>query len=175
MLFPSQEIEIVIPGVPVAKARPRFSVRKSKKTGRSFVLTYKQSEEQTVEGKWILLLREQLRRSGWQIATTDPLIIFLMFEMPYPSGMTKAQTALIEEGYYPKKIKNGQEVLVVPRQDVDNLAKFALDCMNNEVYSDDALIVNMTADKTFSKEPKTTITIRRMFNEKCAGSDRNQD
>src|SRR6185312_4652980 len=43
--------------------------------------------------------------------------------------------------------------------DLDNLAKFYLDCCNNIVFNDDRQITSLTCRKFFSKTPRTEITI----------------
>lgn len=45
------------------------------------------------------------------------------------------------------------------KPDVDNLAKFNLDCSNNILYSDDRLITSLDSDKYFSENPRTEIEI----------------
>ena len=130
-------MKITIPGKPIAKKRPRF-VRRGK-----FVGTY--NEQETEEGKWVLLARSQVDRM-----LEGPVIAFFRFLMPMPKSMSKKHCTLAEAGkYYHTK-----------KPDLDNLVKFAKDCLNEVAWRDDSHVVKITASKMYAREPRTEIELR---------------
>ena len=130
-------MKITIPGKPIAKKRPRF-VRRGK-----FVGTY--NDQLTEEGKWILQARVQVDR-----ILEGPIVAVFRFFMPIPKSMSKKHCALAEAGehYHTKK------------PDLDNLVKFAKDCLNELAWRDDSQVVKLTATKIYAREPRTEIELR---------------
>lgn len=107
---------IIIPGVPIAKKHPRFARR------GKFVTTY--NSQETEEGRWLLGVRESFRKNGLMEPLNVPVAIWMIFSMPMA---TKKQLEAIKE--HPQHTK---------KPDIDNLQKFALDCLNGELFTDDS-------------------------------------
>ena len=136
-------IKLVIPGNPVAKARPRFYRR-----GR-FVGTY--NSQVTDEGKAMLQIQQQYK----EMLITEPVEVEIQafFKRPnyhYGSGRNRL------------RLKSSAPPYCLKNKDVDNLAKFYLDCMNDVVWQDDSQVVRLTVEKAWAedREPKTIIKIK---------------
>lgn len=134
------EIEIHIPGVPIAKKRPRFARR------GKFVTTY--NSQETEEGRWLLGVREAFRKNGLMEPINVPVAIWMIFSMPIPKSATKKQLEAIK--VHPKHTK---------KPDIDNLQKFALDCLNGELFTDDSLVWSINAFKAYHEQPGTYIKV----------------
>lgn len=131
---------ITIPGVPIAKKRPRFA-----RVGK-FVRTY--DPQETEEGRFLFEVQKQ-----WNKPPLDcPLMVQCSFEMPIPKSTSrkKKEWMLNNEFWHTKK------------PDVDNLLKFTCDCLNGVVWKDDSMIVNLRGGKVYSEEPKTIIVIEEL-------------
>ena len=134
-------MKITIPGTPIAKKRPRF-YRRGKHVG-----TY--NDQVTEEGLFLLSLREQWRREP----ISGPMFVRLHFffcrpKSHYGTGRNAERLKSAAPRYPSKKA-----------QDVDNLAKFAMDCMNGVVYCDDRQVVTLSAAKRYGDDEKTVIII----------------
>ena len=57
------------------------------------------------------------------------------------------------------KLKPNAPVLHSKKPDIDNLIKFVFDCLNGQVWKDDALIYYVSALKMYAETPRTEITI----------------
>lgn len=125
-------INIVIPGVPVARQRPRFS---------RFGTYDKQSD---IKEFYRLSIFPQLPRNFKVIGT--PITLKLIFEMPIPSTTSKKKKTLLIGKPHIKK------------PDIDNLYKM-LDAYNGVLWLDDSLIHRVTMEKIYSEIPKTTLMI----------------
>ena len=125
-------IHIVIPGVPVARARPRFS-----KFG-----TY--DKQRDVKEFYRLSILPQLPK-GFEILQR-PLSIRLIFEMPIPKGTSKKKSLNLIGSPHVKK------------PDIDNLYKM-LDAYNGVLWMDDSQIHQVTMEKIYSENPKTNLII----------------
>lgn len=79
----------------------------------------------------------------------DPIFLRLTFRMPIPKSTTKARM---------KAILNG-EVFHVKRPDIDNLAKAALDALNDTVIKDDSQIYALHTNKIYSACPGITMLL----------------
>lgn len=133
------QIDIYIPGKPIAKKRPRFARR------GKFVTTY--NDQETEEGRFILEMKEQLKKSEhvFPIPAGIPITLYLRFDMPIPKSMSK------------KTRENNPTHTVKP--DLDNLVKFCKDCCNGIVWHDDSQVVSITAHKGYGTTTGTDIII----------------
>lgn len=139
-------IEIVIPGQPIAKKRPRF-VRRGKHTS-----TYNPSE--TDEGRAALHI---IRAMEGHERITGPCsaIINYIFQRPKSHFGTGRNSEKLKPSAHPYPIKKREG-------DVDNLEKFVLDCGNGIIYDDDSQVVTVTHGKRYcelGEGPKTIIRI----------------
>ncbi len=130
-------IHLSIPGVPIAKKRPRFA-----RVG-NFVKTYNPQESE--EGRFVWDLRQQ-----WtQAPLTQAISLEAIFHMPIPKG-----TSVKKRG----QMCNG-EVKHTKRPDCDNLLKFLKDCFNGVVWKDDSQVYKVIAEKRYSENPRTSVSL----------------
>lgn len=135
-----------VPGVPIAKKRPRF-VRRG-----NFVGTY--NSQETEEGRFILSIMDQIRTKGYGEALPLPpgkaIFLSLMFTMPIPKSAPKKAV---------KRVNNGADWNHIKKPDLDNLIKFVKDCLNGQAWKDDSQVYGVEAYKAYGVEPSTTIMI----------------
>ena len=136
---PLDSLEIVLPGVPITKLRPRFSRFKGK------TRTYDAQSEEKETVKWML----QARMQGIGIIT-HPVDVSIVFYMPIPKSTSGKQKVLMLDG----------TVKHTKKPDGDNLEKFYWDCMNGIVYADDRQIYKWSGVKRYAQEPRTEITLK---------------
>lgn len=133
-------IQLIIPGAPIAKKRPRF-VRRG-----NFVGTY--NPQETEEGRWLWEVKQQ-----W---TGEPLegavALTVDFCMPIPKSASKKNKEAMVDGRIHHTKKN----------DLDNCVKFCSDCLNKVVWNDDSQVVALVARKYYSEIPKTIIKIEEV-------------
>lgn len=127
------KITITIPGKPIPLKRSRSS----KQTNKHYD---PQKQEKLFYG---LHMKKQFKCEP----LCCPIELQLQFHMPIPSSLSKKKQLELEEKPHTKRV------------DLDNLIKFTLDAANNILYTDDSLVYSIAAQKTYSKEPKTIITI----------------
>ena len=133
-----RNLYLVIPGIPQTKLRPRFSRFKGK------IRTYDSQGEEKETFKW--QLKSRMRNEA---IISEALEIIIMFYMPIPKSTAGKKRVLMLDG----------TVKHTKKPDIDNLLKFALDCMNELVYDDDKQIYRATTAKYYDIEPRTEITL----------------
>ena len=138
-------IRLIIPGTPIAKARPRFFTKQGRV--RSYNI------QQTEEGKVLYELNRQF--TGPPISSAVEVDMKFFFRRPkYHWG----------SGRNANKLKPAAPLLCVNNKDVDNLIKFYLDCMNGLVLEDDKQVVKVTGSKAWAHgEAKTIIKIKEVL------------
>ena len=115
--------------VPVAKARPRVTMR----GGKARAYTPKKSADY-----------ERLIASHWHHAPTHkPVALRIEFGMPIPASWPKYRRTEALQG----------SLLPAKKPDIDNLVKAALDALNGAAYEDDGQVVTVTATKRYSLQP----------------------
>jgi len=133
-------MEIVIPGTPVSKKRPRF-YRRGK-----FVGTY--NDQETEEGKALLLAMDQITEKY-----SGPVTVYMHFFFVRPK--THYGT-----GKNSDKLKPSAPDYCTNSKDLDNLVKFYLDIFNGVAFDDDRQVYALTATKSWSvTKPETIIII----------------
>lgn len=130
------ELMLTIPGVPIAKKRPRFARR------GKFVTTYNPQESE--EGKFMCIMQAQLNGHN-PIPAGVPIELNLCFTMPYPSSMSQ---------------KKRLSAMHTKRPDLDNLIKFMKDCANGILWHDDSQVVTVLAIKQYGHIPGTRVILR---------------
>lgn len=129
------EFSFSVEGEPVAKRRPRFTVR-TKRNGGQYVHTY--TDEITAAGE---------------------LAVLRTFQSAYPGHVALAGRISVMLAFYegPRQVEK--------RQDLDNLIKLVLDALNGVAWVDDRQIVYLTAHverdeptRTIEVEDGTTVT-----------------
>jgi len=133
-------IKIVIPGRPVAKARPRFA-RKGK-----FVVTY--SDQETEEGRFLFEVYRQVGEHR-PIMGAVRIKISYFFARPKNHYGTGKNTGIL---------KSSAPKYHTIKPDLDNLDKMVYDCLNNIVWLDDRQVVDAHTTKEYG-EPRTEIKI----------------
>jgi Holliday junction resolvase RusA-like endonuclease len=136
------QLQLHIPGEPVAKKRPRFARR------GKFVMTY--NDQETEEGKFIAQVL-------FQINGHEPFQGPLSVDVGFYVGRPKAHygTGKNEGVLKPSAPKHCLNV-----KDVDNYLKFAFDCLNEVAWKDDRQVVMVQAGKWYADDlPRTEITI----------------
>lgn len=129
-------MRIIVTGAPIAKKRPRFARR------GKFVQTY--NEQETEEGKWLLLAKGQI-----QDMLQGPLKASFRFYMPIPKSTSKRSRQEMLDTSVPHTKK----------PDLDNLIKFAKDCLNGVAWHDDSQVCEIEAWKCYGEKPCTEIII----------------
>ena len=129
-------MRILVPGAPIAKKRPRFARR------GKFVQTY--NEQETEEGKWLLLAKGQITE-----ALQGPIKATFIFHMSIPKSAPKKMREKALAEYVPH----------IKKPDLDNLIKFVKDCLNGVAWHDDSQVCEIEAWKCYSEKPCTEIII----------------
>ncbi len=135
-------MKIVIPGRPIAKKRPRFYRR------GNHVGVY--SDQQTEEGRWIVLANAQIQSRITEVA----IRLDMTFVLPRPKGHYGT-------GRNAGKLKASAPRHPKGRSDLDNYVKFCMDCITGmgKVWKDDSQVVSLTAVKRYGEQPRTEIEV----------------
>ena len=129
-------INFFIPGVPVAKGRPRMT-----KTGHTY--TPKKTEE------YEELVKLSYATACGNLITDKPVAVNILFRMPIPKSCSKKQVTEMEANLQ-KPAK---------RPDIDNLIKAVLDGLNGVAYFDDKQVVAISAAKVYGAVSGTKVSI----------------
>lgn len=136
------KLEIIIPGVPISKARPRFARR------GKFVTTYNPQESE--EGRMLWEIRHHLPPDWTPLKTPTKIISIFYMKRPkahYGSGTNS------------NKLKKNAPIIHISKPDLDNLQKMIYDCFNQIVWVDDSVVCEAYARKEYSDNPRTEIII----------------
>lgn len=123
--------QLVIPGEPTAKARPRVT-----RSGH----TYTPDKTRQAEDR----IREAWQASGHaKIGGPLRLIILAYFKRPAKPKPAQSENAPCTK-----------------RPDADNIGKLIADALNGHAYDDDSAIVSLTIEKRYSDTPRVEITLQ---------------
>ncbi len=145
-------MQIEILGNPIAKQRARSFMRHGK------MATYDPQHKEKEETKEIMLaqLQDALNSANKSrmmeasnLARGELFSVTLYFGMPIPRSFNQFKVKGILWGFEKPNTK----------PDIDNLVKFYLDCANGILFSDDRMIIHLTASKAYSKNPKTIMEV----------------
>lgn len=137
-------IKLDLFGNPVPQKRPRFARR------GNFVNCYDDQLKLKEGYRW--QLKSQYRNDPLEI----PLALNLVFYMPIPSSFS---------GIKKRQMNNGV-IAHSKKPDLDNLAKFVLDCLNGILFKDDSQICEIRMRKIYSNNPGTLIMAIPLADEK---------
>ena len=137
-------IEIVVAGEPVAKGRPRMSVRPIH--GKPRAMAYTPAKTRDYENLIKLAAGQAM---GGAPPASDPVRMTVRACLPIPRSLSKKRQAMAEAG----------ELRPAKRPDIDNFVKAALDGCNKIVFVDDSQVVELTAVKAYSRRPRLEIRI----------------
>ena len=131
-----------IPGDPKGKGRPRFT-----RNGRTF------TPAETV--RYESLVRTCFTQKYYGAETIPQKVptevsITAFYSIP---KVSKQKQALMESN----------TELPTKKPDIDNLAKIILDALNGIAYHDDAQIVRLTVQKSYSREPRVAVKISEVI------------
>ncbi len=132
--------KIIVPGKPIAKARPRF-YRIGEHVG-----TY--NCQTTEEGKWLLMAQGQIKKK----IEDGPIYLVATFFMPRPKYHYGT-------GKNARVLKPSAPLYHVVKPDSDNLVKFVKDCLNGFAWKDDCQVCSMSVNKIYDEDPRTEIEI----------------
>lgn len=118
-----------IKGIPVAKARPRFT-----KTGHVYSTTKTREAEDAVKRAAAFYMEDREIFKG-------PIVISLTFMVRTPASWSKKRQDLAANAY----------LLPTTRPDTDNYVKLVTDAMNGVVYEDDNQIIAIQAAKFYAR------------------------
>ena len=143
---PVTRIEVcrfVVPGPPVAKARPRVSLR------GGVARTYTPRRTTRYEAEVAVAAIDAM--DGRQ-PLDEPLAVEITARFPVPESWSRSrrERALSGETHY------------VSRPDIDNVAKAILDGANGIVWADDAWIVQLTTLKAYARAPEVEVRVWRI-------------
>lgn len=127
-----------IPGIPVAKQRPRFSTRNG--FGRSYTPDKTINYENLVKMQYCI--GDSPKFDGAVKAT-----VILYF--PIPKSTSKKKYAQMISG----------EIRHTKKPDVDNCLKAIFDALNGIAYDDDSQIVEVIASKWYSENPGAKVKL----------------
>ena len=141
-------IKLEIIGKPIAKKRPKFARR-----GRH-VCTY--SDQKTDEGRFLLQCMDVFHDKAPMEGALEVNMIFV-FERPkshFGTGRNEGVLKKTAPKFHTKK------------PDIDNLEKFAADCLNKLAWKDDSQIIISKTMKLYGQVAKTKIEIKQIKEEK---------
>lgn len=139
-------VRLVVAGSPVPYRERQRAFQKDS-TGRPITYSYKQRS--TRDQQTVLRLAASNAMAS-RLPFAEPVVLDVIFYMPIPSGMRKADRRLAEEECLP----HGK------RPDRTQLIKTVEDALNGVVWTDDSLVVGGEAVKLYSPKPRTEIDVR---------------
>jgi len=133
-------LHLTIPGVPIAKGRPKLTTQGGFARAYTPVKTRRYEDQIRCEAYDVMAGREPLQ---------EPVSVTVTAYVQPPKRLSSA-----------KRIDACAGVLKPQtRPDVDNYAKAALDGCNAIVFRDDSLVTDLIVRKRYSETPRLVITI----------------
>ena len=129
-------INLIIPGEPVAKGRPRVT-----RTGIAYTPAKTKGYENLVK----MCYMEQCNNLKLEGELQAAVIAYFQI----PKSASKKKQKQMEEG----------EIRPTKKPDADNILKAVLDALNGLAYKDDSQIVSVGIEKWYSHEPKVEVVI----------------
>ncbi len=139
-------IQFAIPGAPVAKGRPRFTVR------GGFASAYTPADTRKYEASVRALAVAAMAGAEPSAA---PVELLLELRMPIPPSWSKKKQVAAAAG----------KVRATKKPDIDNVAKGVLDACNGVLFVDDGQIVLLTVRKLYHAAPCVIVAIRNVEGE----------
>ena len=128
-------------GEPVGKGRPRFARR------GTFVSTYTPQKTKTYEDEIRMMAKAAM---GASEPLDTPVTVAIYIRVGIPASYSK------------QKRKDALSGVLKPtkKPDLDNVAKCFLDSMNEIVYLDDKLVVNLHVTKVYAETPAVEVMVK---------------
>lgn len=133
-------MKFTIHATPKPKGRPRVT-----RSGHAFTPKATREYEQLIINEW------EVQHS--QVTPIEnPIAVRVIFHMPIPKATSNKARERMAAG------------LEVPakKPDIDNLLKAVLDALNGKAYHDDNQIVEISAEKRYSSNPRTEVFISEL-------------
>lgn len=137
-------VEFTIPGVPVAKGRPRVM-----KNGHSY------TPEKTILYENLVKTEYEIQTEGHRFPDDAQLHMSIIAFFPIPKSASKKKKEQMEN----------LDIMPIKRPDTDNIAKGISDALNEIAYKDDSQIVMLTVAKYYANEPRVEVHIHEVGNE----------
>ena len=133
-------MKFIIHAVPYPKGRPKVA-----RNGHVYTPTATREYEELIVSEWNI-------QHGKAAPIENPIAVRVMFYMPIPKATSKKARERMAAG------------LEVPakKPDIDNLLKAVLDALNGKCYHDDNQLVEISAKKLYSTEPRTEVFISEL-------------
>lgn len=141
-------IRFVMPGLLHGKQRARHRVVRTK-TGQQFVSTYTPAQTRREEGEVALFAAAAMQGRA---PIEGPVDLRVSFFLPVPASWSGVKRAKAIAGM----------ILPTGKPDTDNCCKQVLDALNGRCFRDDAQVVNLSAWKRYSTEPRLVVELRRV-------------
>ena len=135
------EIKMTLHMAPVAKGRPKFSVR------GGFARAYTPAKTVRAENNILSQAIAHKPSQPFQNRVSMDLIFF----MPIPKSMNKREMALAVS----------EDMIHTKKPDKDNLEKAVCDALNEVFWRDDSIIWKSTSEKRYSPNPRIEVSICR--------------
>ena len=132
-------IFFVVPGEPVPKARPRFTMQGGK--ARTYTPTSSAAYETTIG----LLAHAAMRAQGIAEPLAGALHVQVQAFFPVPHSWSKKRKAAASWH--------------ASRPDLDNVVKSALDGLNRVAFADDGQVASVYATKAYSATPRLEVAV----------------
>ena len=130
------EIEIWVPGDPVAKGRPRVL-----KSGHAYTPRKTQLYENHVRLCWA----EQSGKKFWE---GTPIIAYITAGFPIPKSMSKRKReALVWKPH-------------IKKPDADNVAKSILDALQGYAFENDSAVFYVVVKKVYAVDPGVKVELK---------------
>lgn len=138
------EYSFFVEGHPEPQARPRFSVRKDR-YGRAVGVSTRDTEKSKSYKECVYACALTAYKKGARALLQGPLELHLLVFREIPQSFSKKKHKEAEDG----------QLFPIQRPDLDNYIKAALDGIGMKglpkiIFSDDAQIVRITAEKRYS-------------------------
>ena len=128
---------ITIPGKPRGKGRPRFS----RATGRTYTDDATAVYENLVKTIWMTVAGKRL---------DGELAVRIEAHYAIPTSKPKKIQAAMRDG----------SVRPTTKPDIDNVIKAVLDGLNGVAYADDSQVVELSASKCYSDDPRVVVIVK---------------
>lgn len=136
-------VHILVPGKPVAQGRPRFA-----KHG-SFVTAYDPKKSKDYKTQIQQEIQPLFGRGSGFVPFTEACLMILCVYREVPKHFSKKKLELAEQG----------RLRPTTKPDTDNYLKGVLDALNGFIFKDDSQVVEITAKKYYSCNPRIEVTI----------------
>jgi Holliday junction resolvase RusA-like endonuclease len=139
-------IHFEVPGIPVAKARPRFVSIKTR-SGKTFTHAYTPKKTANYENL-VKMAFEAAKPDGFT-PLAGPVSLKIIVALPIPASFSK------------KKREEATLGLISPliKPDCDNYLKIFADALNGLAYLDDKQVVSATVVKSYFPNPGASVVI----------------